>query len=446
MGTARTGINYDALVKNDRVHGRVYTDPAIFEEEMDKIFSQGWVYVGHIGEIPHPGDFRATDIGRQSVIMVRDDDGQVRLLMNRCAHRANAVCQVERGNAMMFRCAYHGWTYRNNGELASVTYQDRYDASFQKETLGLREVPRIGIYRGFVFGSLSAVGITLDEHLGESVKEQLDLFIDLSPQGELDVTAGVHKYGYRANWKFQVENSMDGYHANFVHQSFFENVRRRTGVNLTDLTTSQSPAQTRDIGNGHVMIDFRNYNKVNGARMGAAMPTSESGQAYRDALIARHGPERAQELLTARGTHLLVFPNLVLIGVHIRVIRPVQTDETEVFLYPTFLKGAPHELNVARLRGHEAFYGPAGGGATDDLEMFERNQIGLSARVAPWLLLTRGAQQERQDLDGTTVGQVTDEVTQRGIWRQWKKLMSQGAEVRERRRGNRAAAAPGPMA
>ena len=80
--------------------------------------------------------------------------------------------------------------------------------------------------------------------------------------------------------------------------------------------------------------------------LGAAMPTSESGQAYRDALIAKHGQQRAEELLTARGTHLLVFPNLVLIGVQIRVIKPIKTDETEVFLYPTFLKGAPHELNV----------------------------------------------------------------------------------------------------
>jgi len=436
MGDTRTTIDYNALVKDDRVHGRVYTDPAIFEEELDKVFSRGWVYIGHASEIPNPGDFRVTDIGRQSVIMVRDDERQVRLLMNRCAHRANAVCQVERGNAKMFRCAYHGWTYRNNGELASVTYQDRYGSSFHKEEYGLRKVPRIGTYRGFVFGSLSPVGIALEQHLGARVREQLDLFIDLSPEGELDVTTGVHKYGYHANWKFQIENGMDGYHPNIVHQSFFENVRRRTGVNLTDLGNSQSPAQTRDLGNGHVMIDFRRYNEARAGRMSAIMVTSESGQAYRDALIARYGEERTKELLTARGTHLLVFPNLILIGVQIRVIRPVQVDETEVFLYPAFLKGAPHQLNVARLRGHEAFYGPAGGGATDDLEMFERNQIGLSARVDPWLLLSRGTEQQYQNTDGTIVGQMTDEVTQRGIWRHWKKVMSQ-TEAHARRRSNR---------
>jgi phenylpropionate dioxygenase-like ring-hydroxylating dioxygenase large terminal subunit len=439
MRTKQAGINYDALVEEYRVHGSVYTDPDIFEEELEKIFYHGWVYVGHANEIPNPGDFRVTLIGRQSVIMVRDDEGQVQLLMNRCPHRANAVCQVTQGNTDKFRCAYHGWTFRNNGDLLGVTYQDRYGAWFRKEDYGLRKVPRLGIYRGFVFGSLSPVGISLDDHLTKPVKEQIDLFVDLSPEGELDVTAGVHKYGYRANWKFQVENSMDGYHPNFVHQTFFDNIQRRSGANIRDLFSGRSLGVTRDFGDGHVMLDFRPYNKATKSRMRAAIPTTPSGQAYREAMIAKHGEERAEEIMTAGGTHLLVFPNLVLIGVQIRVIRPLRIDETEVFLYPTLLKGVPTEVNAARLRGHEAFYGPAGGGATDDLEMFERNQIGLSAQVDPWLLLGRGLRQEQQEADGTLVGQMTDELTQRAIWRQWKKVMSQGAETQARRRVNGAA-------
>jgi phenylpropionate dioxygenase-like ring-hydroxylating dioxygenase large terminal subunit len=436
MTNGRAKIDYSALVKEDRVHGRVYTDLDIFEEEMEKIFYRGWVYVGHASEIPQPGDFRVTAIGRQSVIMVRDDDGQVQLLMNRCAHRANAVCQVERGNAKKFRCAYHGWTYRNNGDLLGVTYQDRYGAWFRKEDFGLRKAPRMGMYRGFVFGSLSPIGVTLDEHLGQPVKEQLDLVIDLSPEGELDVTAGVHKYGYKANWKFQVENSMDGYHPNFVHQTFFANIQRRSGAKLTDLFNSGSNSYTRDLGNGHVMLDYRPYNRANQRRMQEVLPTRPGGPAYLEAMIQRYGRERAEEILTAGGTHLLVFPNLVLIGVHIRVIRPVKIDETEVFLYPTLLKGVPAEVNATRLRGHESFYGPAGGGATDDLEMFERNQIGLSAQVDPWLVLGRGLHQESQDVDGTVMGQITDELTQRSIWRQWKRAMASGVEAPVRRRAN----------
>lgn len=74
-------------------------------------------------------------------------------------------------------------------------------------------------------------------------------------------------------------------------------------------------------------------------------------------------------------------------------------------------------------------YGPAGSGAPDDLEMFERNQVGLSAEVDPWLLLARGLHRERRDADGTIIGHMTDEVTQRGIWRHWKKVLTQTAGV-----------------
>jgi len=429
-------IDYNEFVKEDRIHGRVYTDPQIYEEELENIFHRGWVYVGHASEIPTPGDFRLRRMGRQTVIMVRDEDGQVQLLLNRCTHRANAVCQVERGNTNAFRCAYHGWSFGTNGELKGVSYRDRYPASFQKADYNLRKVPRVGIYRGFVFGSLSPVGLSLDDHLGPRVKEQIDLVVDLSPVGELDVTAGVHKYGYRANWKFQIENSMDGYHPNFVHQTFFTNIQHRTGRKLTDLFTSSSPAQTRDFGNGYVMLDFRPYNNAKSSLWRAVNPEVRQKEPYIEAMITRYGTERATELLTTAGTHILVFPNLVLIGVQIRVIQPIKVDETEVFLYPTFLQGVPEEVNVARLRGHESFYGPAGGGATDDLEMFERNQMGLRSQVDPWLLLARGLGQETQDEDGTLVGQVTDEVTQRGIWRQWKKMMTQGTDVPARRRGN----------
>jgi phenylpropionate dioxygenase-like ring-hydroxylating dioxygenase large terminal subunit len=272
--------------------------------------------------------------------------------------------------------------------------------------------------------------------LGKPAKEQIDLFVDLSPVGELDVSLGVHKYGYRANWKFQIENSMDGYHPNFTHQTFFDNIKRHTGANITGVFAGNSLARARDLGNGHALLDYRPYNKQHGVGLRAALPTTPSGQEYHEAMIARYGKERTEEILTSGGTHMLVFPNLVLIGVHIRVISPMKIDETEVFLYPARLKDAPEDINVSRLRGHESFYGPAGGGATDDLEMFERNQMGLSAQLDPWLYLGRGLHQEVEDVDGTLVGQVTDEVTQRAIWKQWKKVMMQGVEAPARRRAN----------
>src|SRR5215475_2555185 len=79
-------IDYRAAVRTDRVDGRLYVDPQVFADEMSRIFARGWVFVGHDSEVPEPGDWVTRRIGRQPVILVRDRDGQVHVLANRCAH------------------------------------------------------------------------------------------------------------------------------------------------------------------------------------------------------------------------------------------------------------------------------------------------------------------------------------------------------------------------
>ena len=440
MGIRRK-IDYSALIKRDRVHASLYTDPEIFADELEQIFHRGWVYVGHSSEIPEPGDFRLRRIGHQPVIMVRGQDGEVRLLLNRCRHRAATVCQVEQGNASTFRCAYHGWTYRNNGELAGVPYQDGYGDALHMDEMGLLRVPRIESYRGLIFGSMAPAGVTLDDHLGAPAKEQLDLFIDLSPEGEIEVRAGVNKFDYAANWKFQVENAMDGYHPNFSHETFLDMLQSQMGMRL-DVFNGNSAGETRDLGNGHVMLDYRRYNREHGARIRDVLPTMPGGDAYRERMVERYGKERAAEILNAGGTHTYIFPNLILIGVQLRVAQPAGVDHTEICLYPTLLKGVAPELNAGRLRGHEAFFGAAGMGQPDDVEMFARMRDGMEATLDPWLMIGRGLHREHRDSDGTLVGQMTDEVTLRGIWSHYKKVMTQHAPrgARERRAPTRISA------
>jgi len=128
-------------------------------------------------------------------------------------------------------------------------------------------------------------------------------------------------------------------------------------------------------------------------------------------------------VLSRGAAHVAIFPNLVIIASQLRVIRPVSVDETEVFIYPTLLKDAPSEVNEERLRRHESFYGPAGGGATDDLEVFERVTEGLRADLDPWILLRRGHGQEKVETDGTQVAQITSELSNRAILGHWKELM-----------------------
>jgi phenylpropionate dioxygenase-like ring-hydroxylating dioxygenase large terminal subunit len=443
----RSKFDYDFLVQKDRVHSLVYTDPEIFSDEMDKIFHRGWVYVGHVGEVPNPGDFRMKRIGLQPVIMVRDQNGKVNLLLNRCRHRGATVCQEERGNVRAFRCAYHGWTYRLNGDLSGVPYPDGYQ-NLRKEDWGLTRVPRVGIYRGFVFGSLSPAGITLEEHLGRAAQE-IDLFAGLAEAEDIDVTAGTHKYDFKANWKMAVENSMDGYHPNIVHASFvgalIEKIKNKPSPEHQVAFNPSSFAAdgagiTRDLGGGHVMLDygFRMYDPLNRDPLPPVRAINAAGEERIAELSRRFGAERAADMLREGGTHTLVFPNLILIGLQMRVVQPISVNYTQVCLYPTLIKWLAPEVNAVRLRSHEAFFGSASFGGPDDSEIFERVQDGLAADLDPWMILSRGFHRERLDAEGLTISDMTDELTQRAIWKQWKKVMTQEASA-ARKRASRSA-------
>ena len=95
-------IDTSALAKraeSDRIAPSLYYDPDLFEAELDRIFYKTWIWVAHESELPKPGDFITTTIGRQPVIVVRDKTGAVNVLQNRCRHRGATVCEEHKGNA-----------------------------------------------------------------------------------------------------------------------------------------------------------------------------------------------------------------------------------------------------------------------------------------------------------------------------------------------------------
>ena len=84
-------IDYNELVHSDRVHTSLYKDEKIFEDEMEKIFYNTWVWVAHASEIPDAGSYKTINIGQQPVVAVRDRKKKVNVLLNRCRHRAATV-------------------------------------------------------------------------------------------------------------------------------------------------------------------------------------------------------------------------------------------------------------------------------------------------------------------------------------------------------------------
>ncbi|HEV8022734.1 MAG TPA: Rieske 2Fe-2S domain-containing protein [Candidatus Lustribacter sp.] len=415
-------IDVGNLIQGTRIHGSLYRDPDVFERELNEIWYKVWVYVAHESEIPNPGDFVRRAIGRQPVLVVRAADGTVKAFFNRCRHRGNMVCHPERGNAAAFTCPYHGWTYSNAGALLQPTFEDGYDSKLRREDFGLVPLPRLDSYRGLIFASVAPDGITLDEHLG-GAKEFIDLFMDLSPTGRVSLQAGNQKLRYNGNWKFMPENSMEGdYHGPFIHKVAFELHSKKTGFDVSSLYENEIPDVIRSLPGGHMVEDYR------GATMAPPnRPPSAARLAYKDAMVRAYGEEKAAQLLGTMAPLIYIFPNLMYLMTHIRVVQPVSVAETFVYYQPMLLDGAPAEINEERLRMHEFMFGAAGFISPDDIEIMERSQAALNAGGNEWLFIGRGEHRDKQLPDGGSTGFTMDENHIRGFWKHYSGVMNAGA-------------------
>jgi phenylpropionate dioxygenase-like ring-hydroxylating dioxygenase large terminal subunit len=413
------------LVRGDGVHREIYRDRSIFDLEMDRIFKQTWVYMAHVSEIAEPGDYLTLRVGQEPVVLARSEDGTLRALVNRCRHRAAKVCESDGGNAKSFRCQYHGWTYRNDGELIGVPYPGRHSADV-RDRLGLLTMPRIDTYRGLIFASFNPDVPELLDHLGPGARDYIDRFLDQCLGLPLVAHRQTHRIAMRGNWKLQVENGMDGYHAGFTHRSFFDVMQRRTGASVR-YASGLPTATAHAFRNGHAAIDPETTSRKPLVTRISTLPEAE---ARLESVRSQVGDDKFDGYLgglPGAGINVGIFPNLQLIGIHIRRIEPVSVDRTVVSVRPLIVDGAPDDFNWLRLRYHELFYGPAGFGQPDDFEMFDRVEAGLDDTEDSWLRFERGFGEESSGDGGDSVqGNVTDETPQRGQYRAWLRLMDEG--------------------
>lgn len=405
--------SYRDLIQPDRVHGSLYTEPYVFEDELDKIFSRGWVFVAHDSELPNPGDYITRTVGRQHYLVVRGQDGAVNVFINRCQHRGNLVCNKAAGNAKNFTCPYHGWTFGLNGELQDVPHAGGFQKDWNK--LGL-EVPRSGSYRGFVFASAAPDGITLDEHLGRA-KELIDRACDLSPDGRLRLSAGWVRHEYGANWKMLPENDTDGYHVGFTHQSFVRAIRSQYDQFVADDTSANGVI--RDWGNGHTEIDFADGYIKPLEWLGTS---PEKAADYVAAMEKSYGKERAAELMRLGPPHACIWPNLFLAEMNIVIFQPLAVNKSVQWHTPMLLEGAP-SLDFRLLRQSEGALGPASFLVADDASIAERAQQALEAGD-PWCDLSRGLEREETDARGVRSSHMTDETSNRGFWQHYLHVMA----------------------
>ena len=159
------------LVHETEVHRDVYVDQEIFDLEMEHLFANTWIYVGHDSQVPHAGDYYGTTIGKQPVMMVRHTDGVVHVLYNRCPHKGTRITIDTCGNAgKFFRCPYHAWSFKTDGSLLAIPLRKGYEHTGleQSEAIkGIARVRHVKNYRGFVFAKMSDAGEDFEEYFGE---------------------------------------------------------------------------------------------------------------------------------------------------------------------------------------------------------------------------------------------------------------------------------------
>jgi phenylpropionate dioxygenase-like ring-hydroxylating dioxygenase large terminal subunit len=189
-----------------------YTDPAIFERDMEHMLLRHWFCAGHVSSIPRAGDYLVVDLGPESVIIIRNPAGEVRALLNVCRHRGSRLCAGRSGKAQSGRltCPYHAWTYDLDGKLLIARQMPE---SFRRDDVSLKTLP-VRIMEGLIFTTFA--------------EDPLDL---RNAADALARSAGVHGwatakvahrelYSIKANWKLAVENYMECYHCTPAHPEF----------------------------------------------------------------------------------------------------------------------------------------------------------------------------------------------------------------------------------
>lgn len=433
--------DFSRFLKPGRVHRQIYTDPGIFELEMTNIFGGAWVYIGHESQIKKPGDYFATQMGRRPILMVRDEEGRVRVIHNQCAHRGAMVVATDKGNAPEFTCCYHGWTYHLDGRIKGVPLNHGYPADFDAKNpkVAMNPVARVKSYRGFVFATEAKDGPDLEESLGYMTTSFDDL-LDRAPDGEIEVAGGVFKHGYDANWKVYFENLCDAAHPLFVHRSSIEASQAQSDAVHSDGTGEIAIRQMRQNGapysfwesqvgiwtypNGHSYLgDYHDDSKLVAALKDPVF------REYIAALEKKKGKEETKRILEVRRWNSNVYPNVSLMSQfqQLRVVQPIAVNRTVVYTYNFKLKGAPEQMFRNTIAFANIVNGTGSLVLTDDLEIYNRIDMGLSSDGAEWLQIGRGYQSDQPEAHGGRKGiNSTSEVYIRNMLDAWVGYMNGG--------------------
>ena len=187
-----------------------YVDDYIFNLDIKNIFSKQWVFVGHTSRIPKYGDFFLFNIGKESIIIIRDKDNKIYAHYNVCRHRGSHICLEESGNKKLLVCPYHAWSYNLDGSIKSARLMND---DFNKEEWSLNKC-NLKIFEGLIFINLSDKPNDFNEFISPT-KE----FIKLHGLSNAKI-AHRQMYPTNGNWKLTLDNFHECYHCQPAHPEY----------------------------------------------------------------------------------------------------------------------------------------------------------------------------------------------------------------------------------
>jgi phenylpropionate dioxygenase-like ring-hydroxylating dioxygenase large terminal subunit len=402
---------------------RIFSDQAVYDEEMVKIFGRAWLMIGHESLVPRPNDFFHTYMGEDPVILTRDGQGQLHALLNMCRHRGNRVVRCDDGNARSFMCTYHGWTYANDGALMHVPGEsEAYCGALDKSSRGLVKA-RIEIYAGIVFATWATDAPSLEVYLGDA-RWYLDTVFNRRDGGMQAL--GPVKWLEPVNWKTMVDNCSDNYHVPTSHLSSAMVQTRFLGrPPLSHKDQFQSPNKHAFV-NGHSITFRESTDNTPRYVHGMSRDTMPMFQAHHDATMPeverRLGAFRAHRVQLANHS---IFPNGVL---GFRLAHPRGPLRTEFWHFTLVERDAPEEIKRVVRIGSQANNGAAGLFEQDDVDNWRQVTSASASRigrqVAQDLSMGLGRAGSHPDYPGLMSERYISENNQRNFYLRWEQFMN----------------------
>lgn len=392
-----------------RVPFWLYSDPDVYAREQERIFAgPAWCYVGLAAEIPNPGDFKRSYLGDKPVVVVRDGDGSINVVVNRCAHRGVRFCRTDFGSVKEFMCPYHQWTYDLRGALKAVPLrrglrgQGGMPAEFRLEDHALQRLA-VAERHGVVFASFDVRVGGLEDYLGPAMLALFDRVFD----GRALRLLGYMRQRIRSNWKLMFENIKDPYHASLLHVFL---------VTFGLFRADQPSAVTMDDTGRHAaLISQRGDQKASAGTV--EMKSFIADLKLSDPRLLQPSKEFSGDATVVMQT---VWPSLIVQQQsNTLATRQLVTRGPQAFdLVWTFFgyENDDAEMTLRRLR-QANLMGPAGLVSVDDSEMMEFSQHGVAGYPDSAAVLELGG----RDVEDTP--HMITETAIRGFYRYYREVM-----------------------